>query len=163
MKSHHMIRDLIQRFNLKEKDIYMLDLIPLIEMIWADNKNQVPELQLLYEFTIKHVAEICNVMGNENLLTADDANDFIDRFAHNRPDPKLLKALREMAIQFRQQGNNKKIQQDKQQTMLNYCMDIAAACVEIYPYDLHERIMDNEKLLICELINAFNISPDTKY
>lgn len=151
---------IMREFSLEEHDIYLLDLIPLIEMMWADGLNQAAELQLLYKFTIEHVAELSRLSEGEEVVSVKDVNDFLDRFAHQRPDPGLLKALRNIVIELHTQRSDRESTTRRQQTLLNYCLDIAAACVTAYPFPNNERVMACEKKLFMELMSAFKIQPD---
>ncbi|GAB4265486.1 MAG: hypothetical protein Kow0065_16300 [Methylomicrobium sp.] len=143
---------LAREFDLKEADFYFLDLIPLIEVIWADGQNQDSELALLYRFTTEHIAELDRTEGVP-FITVDDANDFLDRFAHRRPPVALLNRLRELFVETAtgKRGADR-------QAILNYCLDIAAACTTRYPFALRERVADSEKRLLCELFKAFEPS-----
>ncbi len=161
MSTPYSVDELLADFGLKPQDVYLLDLVPLIEMIWADGENQKSELNLLYDYTLKHFTALDKKMGGEEVLSIDDVNDFLDRFAHQRPDPTLLKSLREIVLTQRQDlTEEEKIQSCD--TMLGYCLDIAAACVPDYPYNRHERIMETEKQLLNDLMAVFNISPTDK-
>lgn len=160
MDRQRLIEELIEDFGFSNEDIYLLDLIPLIETIWADNQNQEPELRILYQFTIEHIAEINSLADGEEIITDEHANSFLDRFAHNRPDPELLKRLREIALSIHANHSNEEYRKAKQNTIVDYCMDIAAACVTSYPYSPNERIMADEKKVIQAILKAYNISPD---
>lgn len=140
--------------DLKPADFYFLELIPLIEMIWADGHNQPAELALLYKFTIEHMSRLDRDSGIP-FATVDEANDFLDRFAHQRPSPLLLEKLRELALQPATSTDV-----SRRRNILEYCMDIAAACTTRYPFGFRERIMESEKELLRELFSAFNCSTD---
>jgi len=147
--------DLLAReFDLKPADFYFLDLIPLIEMIWADGHNQPAELSLLYKFTIEHMAHLDRASGIA-FATIEEANDFLDRFAHRKPSAQLLEKLRELVVQPVTSGDS-----SRHQTIMDYCLDIAAACTTQYPFGVQQRIMESEKELLNKLFAAFNRSPD---
>jgi hypothetical protein len=46
---------------------------------------------------------------------------------------------------------------DSKQAIIDYCMDIAAACVKNYPYKFDERIVKQEKDLLTEIVNNLSI------
>ncbi|CCE24851.1 hypothetical protein [Methylotuvimicrobium alcaliphilum] len=140
---------LAKEFELKPSDYYFLDLIPLIEMIWADGENQPAELALLYHFTIEHIAHLDRAAGIP-LITTEDANDFLERFAHRRPPQRLLDALSELVLDSASSADS-----ERNRSILKYCMDIAAACTTQYPYALRGRIVDSEKVLLDKLFAAF--------
>jgi len=142
--------DLLARdFNLKEADFYFLNLIPLIEVMWADGQNQDAELALLYKYTIEHIAHLDRSSGSTT-ITVDDANDFLDRFAHQKPPAELLQRLRELVVHALH-----KDKADEYETVMEYCLDIAAACTTRYPFGLQERITQSEKSLLTELLAKF--------
>ena len=126
------------QFVLKDSDFYFLDLIPLIKIIWADGRNQESELQILYKFVIEHVAYLDQQAG-VRAITVEHANDFLDRFAHQKPSDRLLDELLTISVLL---DSDK--QHTRRRTILEYCLDIAAACTTEYPFDLRGRIIQEE-------------------
>ena len=45
----HIIEDL-EKYDIKNEEIYLIDIIPLIEMIWADGMVQKCEVDILYDY-----------------------------------------------------------------------------------------------------------------
>lgn len=154
MNKQQAFERLAVEFDLKPADFYFLDLIPLLEMIWADDRNQPEEVAILYKYTIEHIAYLDRQAGAP-VISIDDANDFLDRFTHARPSRRLLAELSHIAAKSAHGGEN-----PRSRTILTYCLDIAAACTTRYPYPMHERIMAEEKRLLEKLFRAFNIDPD---
>ncbi len=154
------IYELVNTHHLKENDIYLLEFIPLIEMIWADGKNQQAEIDLLYNYALEHISHLEQLTGGESPVSVEDVNAFINRFMHHRPHPQFLKDLRHYTQKLCFSSQDEQQNTDKKQTLLHYCMDIAAASVTSYPYDKHARIMESEKNLLLELMQAFQLSPD---
>jgi len=152
MDRQQQFEQIAQEFSLKPEDFYFLDLIPLIEVMWMDGKNQESELNILYQFVLEHIAFIDKAAGAQ-VLTVDDANDFLDRFAHQKPPQKLLTDLHNLFAQNIDIGEHHKM------NILEYCLDISAACVIHYPYGMRERVQQNEKKFLLQLFNEFNISP----
>ena len=143
---------LAREFDLKPADFYFLDLIPLIEVMWMDGKNQAGELKILYQFVLEHIAYIDQAAGTQ-ILTVEDANDFLDRFAHNKPPQKLLTELHHIVTQ--EEG----VVEHRKMDILEYCLDISAACVIKYPYGIRDRVQRDEKEFLLKLFAEFNISP----
>lgn len=141
---------LAQEYDLKPADFYLLDLIPLIEMMWIDGKNQAGELKILYQFVIEHIALLDQAAGME-VVSIDEANDFLDRFAHSKPSPHLLNELRQLVTGSETASDQRKL------NILEYCLDISAACVSTYPYKNRERIMTLEKQFLLKLMEEFKI------
>ncbi|MGR9115810.1 MAG: hypothetical protein ACU85E_08585 [Gammaproteobacteria bacterium] len=154
MNKQQMFDLLTREFNLKPADFYFLELIPLIEMIWADGHNQPAELALLYKFTVEHMAHLDRASGIQ-FASVEDANDFLDRFAHQRPPIQLLEKLRELIVHPKTTEDS-----NRYRTIMNYCLDIAAACATQYPFGMQQRIIASEKELLNKLFLAFNCSAD---
>ena len=152
MDRQQLFEQLSREFNLKPADFYFLDLIPLIEVIWMDGKNQEGELKILYQFVLEHIAYIDQAAGAQ-ILTVEDANDFLDRFAHNKPPQKLLTELHNIVTQ------EKGVVEHRKMDILEYCLDISAACVIKYPYGIRDRVQRDEKEFLLKLFAEFNISP----
>ena len=152
MDGRYTFEQLADEFDLKPADFYFLDLIPLIEVMWLDGNNQESELNILYQFVVEHIAYIDQAAGVQ-VLSVKDANDFLDRFAHQKPPQKLLTGLHNLVAQ--EAGIIKQRKMD----ILEYCLDISAACVVHYPYGLRERIRHDEKQFLLRLFAEFNISP----
>jgi len=151
MNTQYIFDQLAQEFDLKSVDYYFLDLIPLIEMMWMDGKNQEGELKILYQFVLEHIAYLDQVVGAQ-VITAEDANDFLERFAHNKPSSKLLTELHHFITQI------KGVPEPRKMDILEYCLDISAACVTQYPYNIRDRIHDYEKAFLLKLFAELNIS-----
>jgi len=155
MNQQESFEQLKNAFDLNEADFYFLDLIPLIEMIWADGINQEGELKLLYKFVIEHIAALDQKV-HKYCISVADANSFLDRFAHKKPDTRLMKELMRIFL-----STNCGVVQ-KHQTILEYCIDIAAACTTQYPFEMQQRIMQKEKQLLTKLFQELKIPPDLK-
>ncbi len=158
LSREEILQEIVNNHDLSPQHIYLLDLIPLIEMIWADGKTQDAEISLLYDYVIRHLAELNNEAGGEDIVTVDDANAFLDRFLATRPDPALLKSLRELALTLSQQHSDPQRTANRGNNLLNFCLDIAAAAVAEYPYEKHDRVMESEKRLLTEIMFSLRLS-----
>lgn len=148
------IEEYLIKFGLKESDVHLLELIPLIEMIWADGTNQEAEINLLCRFTVEHLSRISRENPEAALPTEESANNFIRRFCAERPDPAMLKELRQLCIKKLAHDVPEPLSSNSKGEILNYCMDVAAACVEAYPYKFNERIVEQEKILLRTLFQS---------
>ena len=149
----YSIQTIIENNNLPASSIYLLELVPLIEMIWADGKNQTHEVNILQQFTIKHLANLSEEAEGLEVVSVDEANLFIDHLLSERPSKQLMADLKGLAIErMRQRGDPV-----KNKLVIDYCMDIAAACVSQYPYQPNDRIREEEKLLLREVIVALHL------
>ena len=148
-------------FGIAGNQVYLLDLIPLAEMLWVDGKNQTEEINLVYEFAIKHIAELSTHTEGEELLSESEINDFMQRFVHTRPSKDLLSALRVLANPLIFQQSDQAKNELRKQRIIDFCIDIASAAVTQYPYDRHNRFIAEEKQLLSDLMLTLNINTDS--
>ena len=146
------MHELLVRYDLKPQHTYLLEVMPLIEVMWADGRNQDKEISIIQEITEKHVAELNGLVEGITVISNQDAKDFLNRFLHVRPPEGLLTELRELTVDWLKDKG--KIH-DKGDTIISYCLDIAAACAATDKFD--DRIVEQEKLLLKELAEALDI------
>ena len=157
------LKQLESQFKITGNQVYLLDLIPLAEMLWIDGKNQSEEINLVYEFAIKHIAELSSHTEGEELLSESEINDFMQRFVHTRPSKELLSTLRKLANSLIFQHQDVQQNEQRKQRIIDFCIDIASAAVTQYPYDRHDRFIDEEKQLLNELMRTLNINTDANF
>ncbi|HEB78075.1 MAG TPA: hypothetical protein ENI90_06085 [Methylothermaceae bacterium] len=148
------LQRLFEAHGLRDGDLFFLDLIPLVEMIWADGYNQEGEIRILEDCARRHMAELNQLLGHQ-VVTKRHLRDFLQRFVHRRPSPALLAELRQIAC-HRLRRRARSGQADKAREVLDQCIDIAAACVTRYPYGLRERIMERERELLSALFHQLS-------
>ncbi|KZZ35330.1 MULTISPECIES: hypothetical protein [unclassified Oleiphilus] len=146
------IQHLIERYDLKPQHTYLLELVPLIEVMWADGRNQSKEVSIIHEITEKHVAQLNSLVEGVTVVSKEDTREFLNRFLHVRPSEGLLSEIRELTIDWLKETGKA---QDKGDSILSYCIDIAAACASTDKFD--DRVVEQEKLLLKELTKALNI------
>jgi len=122
------MHELLVRYDLKPQHTYLLEVMPLIEVMWADGRNQDKEISIIQEITEKHVAELNGLVEGITVISNQDAKDFLNRFLHVRPPEGLLTELRELTVDWLKDKG--KIH-DKGDTIISYCLDIAAACAAL--------------------------------
>jgi hypothetical protein len=62
-------------FGIKEPYAYLIDIIPLVEMIWADGEAHDSELAILDEYLHRRVQQI-NEMAGYKVMDFEDAQPF---------------------------------------------------------------------------------------
>ena len=148
------IMEQLKSFGITGKDVYFIDYIPLIEMIWADGEPQQGEMNIFFDFLEKHVAHL-NKMAGYNAFELEDAVQFVSGFFKERPSPEILKSLRELAASSGLfQGDSQK-RAHFEKSLLAVCLDIGASCVTKYPYGLQERFNNEEKRCLFEIVDTF--------
>ncbi len=145
----------LKRYGIEGPEVYLIDLIPLIEMIWADGKAQEGEVEILEDYIPKQIDHI-NKMAGYQIMNQETANSFVHRFMHTRPDPELLKTLREFIAPLRLSTSDHDANEALRSSLLATCIDIAASCVLEYPYGISERFNPDEKLCYFEILESLN-------
>jgi len=140
--------------------VYLIDVIPLIEIMWADNKVQLGEREILNDFLKKHVVRI-NTAAGTTVLTMEQAHAFVRSFIETRPDPCLLKLLRSFVEIVHGCSSDPAAAEKIKQTLLSTCIDIAASSVERYPYGIHERFNPAEKQCFFEILDTLKTREST--
>jgi hypothetical protein len=133
--------------------VYLIDLIPLIEILWADGKAQEGELKLFEEHLRKQVRRI-NELAGTVVIDYIQAAEFVGRFLQERPDPALLKTLRSLIVPVRLSSSDAKENHDLAQSLLQQCLDIASSAVTKYPYGIHDRFDLSEKKVFFEILET---------
>jgi hypothetical protein len=143
----------LERHGIDGADVYLIDLIPLIEMMWADGLLQTPERELFDEFMLAHVAAI-NDLAGICVLSIDRAQRFASRFLDVRPDDRLLQDLCELVPPVRLQSSDPASNEARRRAIIEWCLDIGSACVTDYPYGHRERFKDVEKERFLGILRA---------
>ena len=153
-KLREEILEQLKPFGITGKDVYFIDYIPLIEMIWADGQPQQGEMDIFYDFLEKHVNHL-NKMAGYEAFQLEDAVQFVGGMLKERPSLEMLKTLRKLAAKagLFQEDARKRAQFEK--SLLAICLDIGASCVTKYPYGLHERFNADEKRCFFEILDTF--------
>jgi hypothetical protein len=144
----------LSMFGIKEPYIYLLDIIPLVEMIWADGEAHESELAILDEYMHKRVPQI-NEMAGYKVMTFEDAQAFAHRFVKQQPRPEFLRMLRLMVGPILLSSSNSRYVDPLLKLMIDACIDIAANAVRKYPYGLHDRFDSEEKECFYEILKTF--------
>ncbi len=143
----------LKKYGITGAQIYLIDLIPLIEIIWADGHAQAGEVSILDNYLQKHVEHINEIAGTE-VLTFDKALAFVQRFVNERPDPELLKTLRSFVAPIRLSSSDIESNEALRQSLLAACLDIASSSVIKYPYGINERFNPEEKRCYFEIVES---------
>lgn len=152
--------ELAAEHNLSTQDFYLLDLVPLVETMWANGSNPYEQLRLLYDFAVKHAANLARVTDGVVVLSESDINGFLDRFAHERPPRALVKELRQIALCRAVNRTDPDSVRKQSDTLIQYCLEIAAASVSEDVDGVSRRFVEAERKILLELLDALKLSPD---
>ena len=151
MTRQEAVRKLAQ-YGIEGAEVYLIDLIPLIEMMWADGSIQKTELTVFKSYLDEHVERINRLAGRE-VLDGRSAEAFVSRFLQTRPDPALLKTLRSFIPAL--SGNDSDRGKVLASSLLGACLNIAASSASPLPYAQDSRFDPDERRCFFELLESF--------
>ena len=149
--------DRLRDFGIQGEQVYFIDLIPLVEMIWADESAQRSEVAIFQSYLEQHVKRV-NTLAGYSMLTVEAAQTFIQRFLDKRPSEKLLQTLRSLIPPVRLVNSDDTANEALRSSLLQGCLDIAASSVTEYPYESVERFCSSEKQCWFEIFDTLNAS-----
>ena len=147
------LESLVGEFGLTPETVYLLPLIPLLEVMWADGVTQPAEISIFYDCLTRHLAELSNKADGEEVVSVEEAERFAHEWLQIRPDPMKLRRLSDLSIQLLNSAGTA----DTRRTIMDNCLDLAAIAVTRYPYERRDRIMSAEKAVLLELIQRLKL------
>jgi len=145
----------LKRFGITGEQVYLIDFIPLIEMLWADGQVQAGEVAILDDYIDKHVSCV-NKQAGCKVLETGKAQEFVNRFLTNRPSPEIMQTLRGFVKPVRLSAADERDNQKLRESLLHTCMDIASSAVTEYPYQLQERFNPAEKRCFFRILESLS-------
>jgi hypothetical protein len=147
--------DRLRDFGIQGEQVYLIDLIPLVEMIWSDGQAQQAEMAIFETYLEQHIARI-NALAGYKMLTLESAHQFLQRFLIDRPSEKLLETLRSLIPPLRLASSDNEGNDKLRSSLLQGCLDIAASSVTHYPYESIERFCSAEKKCWFEIFDTLH-------
>ncbi len=152
--SHREAVERLKRFGITGEKVYLIDLILLIEMMWADGHAQQGELDVLENYLKKHIDSVNRRTGCE-VLRLQDARDFVKPYINKRPSPESIKNLRELVKPISFPCDSRMTDKLKDE-LLHVVIDVGASSVTDYPYALDERFNTEEKQCLFNVMQALS-------
>lgn len=143
----------LRHYGIQGSEVYLIDIIPILEMIWADGRAQDSEVAILDDYLRRHVDHVKRLAGYA-VLTIETARKFVMRFLRKRPAPELLRTLRGFIGPVRLGSSDSAENEEIQDSLLAACLDIASSAVTQYPYGLHDRFNEDEKRCFFEILET---------
>lgn len=137
----------------KGREVYLLEVIPLVEMLWADGIPQPAEVELIEAFLRRHVEAVNELAGTE-VLQYPAARAFLERYLQERPSPALLARLRDLVASVSLSSSEVALAESKRAEILEFCLDIGSACVADLPTTLRDRFDSAEKAALRDILSA---------
>ncbi|MCI5148305.1 MAG: hypothetical protein D3916_02730 [Candidatus Electrothrix sp. MAN1_4] len=145
----------LEGFGITGEQVYLIDLIPLIEIMWADGQIQKGEIAVLEDYIEKHVNQV-NRQAGCHILSFQRAKNFVDQFIEERPSSELMKTLRDFIKPVRMANAAREENEQLRSSLLRVCMDIASSSVTKYPYDFDERFNADEKICFFGILESLS-------
>ncbi|MBE9609483.1 hypothetical protein [Chitinilyticum piscinae] len=158
MPRQRIIDELVSQYGLNETDVFLLNLVPILEIMWADGKLQDAEISILNEYACEWLAYLAEVADGELIVEPEQINAFIERFTRARPDPELLAGLSQLAFEWINASPKLMRERGKTRELYEYCLDIAAAAVSQYPYGRRARIHEEEHRVLHRTLLALGLA-----
>jgi hypothetical protein len=159
--------DRLHDFGIYGEQVYLIDLIPLLEMIWSDGYAQQSEINIFETYLTQHVARI-NGLAGYKILTIESAHAFVQRFLTDRPSEKLMETLRSLLPPVRLASSDTDGNEQLRSSVLQGCLDIAASSVTHDPSEAVDRFCSAEKQCWFEIFDTLHgtehglhVSPST--
>lgn len=133
---------------------YLIDIIPLIEMMWTDGKVQESEVGILNEYMQERVRQI-NERAGCVVIDFNDAQALAHRFIEVKPKPEFLRTLRLLVSPVVFSSSDETYVDSVMKLLIETCIDIGAISVRQYPYSPHERFDENKKVCLFDIIKTF--------
>jgi hypothetical protein len=107
---HEALGELAKR-GIMGNAVYLLDVLPLVEMAWADGVVQPGERAMILAFLDEHLRQMEERNGSQVVPRAE-ALRFVDRFLTERPPEEELRHLRELfvAVRLSEEGRAERTQ-----------------------------------------------------
>ena len=147
-----IVQELSELHGFDELDVLLLPLVPLVEMVVADGRVQQAEIDILKDYTLRLLVALKEQSDGMAVVPKARAADFINRMLCLPPNSERIKRLRHPCLRLIQLDSNARSVAEQERTLLEYCLDIAAASVVGYPYSIRGRVVQPEKRLLAELI-----------
>ena len=144
---------LVNDFGLTSETIYLLPLVPLAEVMWADGLLQRSEIELFHDCLRQHVDNLSRLADNQEVVSVAQAQKFARDLFKAPHDPVKLCHLRELSVQVL----NLDPDVAHRRAVMDSCLDLAAIAVSRYPYGRRERVMTAEKQLLRELFDTLKL------
>jgi hypothetical protein len=146
----------LRRYGIEEQKIYFIDLVPLIEMVWAEGRIGYDQLTFLYDFTKRHVKHINDVTGYA-VLNKDDAIAFAKPLLAVHPDMTILKKIRECIVPVRLGEARNDYGDMIMSRIMSACRELLSRAMAEHPAGLHDLYCRNEIEMYLDITRTFSV------
>lgn len=123
---------LLSQHDLPRSFIYLAPVLPIVQIMWADGKNQIPERAKLHVIIENHCRALSELAGGMQVVPQEDIELFDSMFIAQEPEPATLSPFFEVAAELiRDRANDRETEEDSlylKDQLFHACLEIAAAC-----------------------------------
>ncbi len=147
---------LLSQHDLPPSLIYLAPVLPVVQVMWADGRNQIPERAKLQVIIQDHCRALAQLAGGMEVVTQADIDIFDRTFVAQKPNPSTLSPFFEVASELlsgrSEEGKAKNDSLYQREKLFQACLEIAATCpaeVGSEPNEMFaRRIVDAERSYI---------------
>ena len=144
----------LSRYGIEGKRVYLIDLIPLIEMIWAGGQLQAEKIDFLYNFIKMHIDHI-NRLAGYMVLSMPDAINFAAPYLTSRPNMTYLKKLRDCIVPLRLGEGRNDYGDMIARRIVVACRNILSIALAKYPHALQNKCCSEERDMYTDIMETF--------
>lgn len=124
---------LLSQHNFPSSFLYLAPVLPIVQVMWADGRNQMPERAKLHVILANHRETLSEIAGGVELVSANDIELFDQTFIAQRPDSQILDAFVGLAgdlLASREMTFGSETAQSlfNSDQLFHACLEIAATC-----------------------------------
>lgn len=145
---------LLSVYGIKGKRVYLIDLIPLIEMIWAGGQLQPEKIDFLDHYIKQHLRHI-NQMAGYLVLSMSDATRFTAPYLTAYPNMAHLKKIRECIEPVRFGETRNDYGDLMMRRILSACLNLLSISMAQFPHELQNENCVKERGLYLDIMESF--------
>lgn len=135
----------LETFGISGVNIYLIDLLPLIDLMWADGRIQENEKIIFDVYTENRIDDLNKSFEGAIRLSKDSVMEFFTPYLETRPSPELMKGIGEILNAVLMSSSDQAWSTKVRSSLLATALDIASSNVATYPYKSDERFSLKEK------------------
>lgn len=143
----------LSTFGITGPQVYLVDIIPLLEMMWVDGKVQESEVGIFNEYLHERVRQI-NERAGCVVIDFNGAQAFAYRFIEEKPNPEFLRRVRSLVGPVALNSSDESYVDSVAKLLIETCIDIGAISVRRYPYGPHERFDEDKKACLFDIVKT---------
>lgn len=141
-------------YGIKGKRVYLIDLIPLIEMTWAGGGRQPEKIDFLDHYIKQHLRHI-NQMAGYLVLSMADATQFTAPYLASHPNMAHLKKIRECIMPVRL-GETRNAYGDMiMRRIISACLNLLSISLAQFPHDFQNEYCVEERGMYVDILDSF--------